>query len=323
MAQIKYNDLVLDVPPGQSVLDTLLEHEQDIPNNCRAGVCQSCVMQVTRGKVPEQAQHGLKDSQKAKGLFLACSCQPEEDIDISLPESKLLRVEASVQQIKQLTDGVIELKLTTPEPFEYHAGQYVTLWRDDHLGRSYSLASLPQVDANLTFHIRLIPGGEFSGWVHTQLAVGDTVYVQGPVGDCFYTQGNPEQNLLLIGTGTGLAPLYGILRDALNNGHQGEIHLFHGVLIASGLYLHDRLTQLEREHANLFYHSCVFHAEKDQAENILEGDIGDIALQIVPKPAGWKAFLCGDPELVQKLRRKVFLAGCNMNDIYADPFLHN
>ena len=333
MAHLKYKGEVLDVPAGYSVLDTLLEHGQEVPNNCRVGACQSCIMQVTKGKVPERAQKGLKDSHKANGLFLACSCQPEEDIDICLPDSEQLRTPASVSHIRKLADDVVELKIKTAEPFEYHAGQYVTLWRDEHLGRCYSLASLMQSDENLLFHIKLIPGGQFSHWVHNDLSIGDTLYVQSPVGDCFYTHGNAEQNLLLAGTGTGLAPLYGIMRDALQSGHTGEIHLFHGALTFSGLYFHDKLSSLEQQHANFQYHPCVLNpsvlnpgilnTETTIQGNIIEGDISKIVLEAIPKPQGWKTFLCGDPELVNKLRKQIFLAGCNMKDIYADAFVYS
>jgi CDP-4-dehydro-6-deoxyglucose reductase len=197
VTQLKYKDEVFPVSAGSSVLDTLLENAHEIPNNCRAGACQSCLMQVTNGKVPEQSQKGLKDSHKAKGFFLACSCVPEEDIEIQLPDANQLRIPATVNQVTLLSDDVIELDIQTTESFEYHAGQYVTLWRDDSLGRSYSLASLPQKNGKLIFHIKLIPNGEFSGWVHNDLQVGDTLFIQGPAGDCFYTLGNPEQNMLL------------------------------------------------------------------------------------------------------------------------------
>lgn len=324
MAQLKFKNKVFDVPAGNSVLDTLLEHGHEIPNNCRAGACQSCIMQVTKGKIPAQAQKGLKDSHKAKGLFLACSCEPEEDIDIQLPDVEQLRIAATVSQINKLSDDVIELKVkvNSAKPFQYHAGQYVTLWRDNLLGRSYSLASLPKEDGTLSFHIKLIPDGEFSSWVHNNLSVADTLFVQGPAGDCFYTPGNPEQNLLLVGTGTGLAPLYGIIHDALQQGHSGEIHLFHGGLNPAGLYLTKELLKLEQEHNNIKYHPCVLNSEANMASTIIEGDITKITLDIIPKPSGWKVFLCGDEELVKKLRKQIFLAGCNMKDIYADPFIH-
>jgi NAD(P)H-flavin reductase/ferredoxin len=322
MTQIKFKNDVFTVSAGNTVLDTLLEHGHEIPNNCRAGACQSCLMQVTKGNVPEQSQKGLKDSYKAKGLFLACSCEPEEDIEIHFADSEQSKIPATVSQISELSADVIELKIKTTEPYEYHAGQYVTLWRDDSLGRCYSLASLPQKSETLNFHIRLIPNGMFSGWVHNDLQIGDTLFVQGPAGDCFYTPGNKEQNLLLVGTSTGLAPLYGIIHDALQQGHTGEIHLFHGGYNITGLYLRDELAQLEKEYTTFKYHPCVFTAETTLPENIIKGDITEIVLQTIPQPAGWKTFLCGNEELVKNLRKKIFLAGCSMNDIYSDPFIY-
>jgi len=322
MAQLKFENKIYTVPSGQSVLDILLEHGHEIPNNCRAGACQSCLMQVTEGKVPEQAQKGLKDSHRAKGFFLACSCLPEEDINICLPDANQIRVSATVSQIESLSDDVMELKIKTSEPYNYHAGQFVTLWRDEHSGRCYSLASLPQSDDTLHFHIKLIPNGVISSWVHDELQVGDIITIQGPAGDCFYTPGNAEQKLLLVGTGTGLAPLYGIVCDALNSGHTGGIHLFHGALKPQGLYLHDKLNALAQQYNNLHYHPCVLHGEDNMPDNITAGDISKIVLETVPQPAGWKAFLCGDQQLVNNLRKQIFLAGCSMNDIYSDPFIY-
>jgi len=323
MTQLKFKDNVFTVSAGDTVLDTLLEQGHAIPNSCRAGACQSCVMQVTKGNVPENSQKGLKDSQKAKGFFLACSCSPKEDIDIQLVDTEQLRISASVSEINKLSDDVIGLKIKVTDEFEYRAGQYVTLWKDAHLGRSYSIASLPEKSEELCFHIRHVQDGQFSGWVHNELQVGDALSVQGPAGDCFYTSGHPEQNLLLIGTGTGLAPLYGIIHDALKQGHTGEIHLLHGALNPTGLYLTDELMKLAQQHSNVIYHPCVINAEKSTIRNLTEGDISKIALETVPQPKGWKSFLCGDEELVKTLKKKIFLAGSNMNDIYADPFIQS
>lgn len=323
MTRLKFKDDIFTVLAGDTVLDTLLDQGHAIPNSCRAGACQSCVMQVTRGNVPEDSQKGLKDSQKAKGFFLACSCSPKEDIDIQLVDTEQLRISASVSEINKLSADVIELKIKMADAFEYHAGQYVTLWKDDYLGRSYSIANLPEKSEGLYFHIRHVQGGQFSSWVHNELKVGDTLSVQGPAGDCFYTPGNPEQNLLLIGTGTGLAPLYGIIHDALKQDHTGEIHLFHGALNPGGLYLTDELTRLAQQYSNFIYHPCVMNKEQSTVKNITEGDISKIALETIPKPKGWKSFLCGNEELVKTLKKKIFLAGSNMNDIYADPFIQS
>jgi len=122
MAQLKFKDDIFTVSAGNSVLDTLLDQGHEFPNNCRAGACQSCIMQVTKGSVPEKAQKGLKDSHKAKGLFLACSCMPEEDLHVQLPDIQQLRVSATVAGINQLSVDVIELKIKTTESYDYYAG---------------------------------------------------------------------------------------------------------------------------------------------------------------------------------------------------------
>ncbi len=321
MAQLKFRDKTYTVAEGATVLDTLLEQGQDVPNSCRAGVCQSCLMQVVEGEVPEQAQKGLKDSYRARGLFLACRCQPEADLAVNLPDAGQLRVSAEVTGIRPLGHDVVELSIRTGTPFEYQAGQFVTLWLDPQLGRSYSIASLPDEDNTLVFHIRKIARGEFSTRVHEDLKVGDCLSVQGPAGDCFYLPGQPEQDILLIGTGTGLAPLLGIVHDALRHGHQGKLQLIHGALQPSGLYYHESLKALAARHDTLSYHPCVLNGEDGMDAAIRLDSVEARVRALIPKPAGWKAYLCGDPEQVARLRKQLFLAGCNMKDIHADAFV--
>jgi len=133
--------------------------------------------------------------------------------------------------------------------------------------------------------------------------------------------GAPRQNLLLAGTGTGLAPLYGIARDALLAGHQGDIYLLHGAPEPSGLYLREELAALARVHENFHYISCVLASDGPLPEGVQLGAIDELALGVAPSLVGWKIYLCGVPQLVNQLRKKIFLAGAGINDIYADPFL--
>ena len=46
------------------------------------------------------------------------------------------------------------------------------------------------------------------------ISVGTKAQIRGPAGECFYVPGRPNQPLLLVGVGTGLSPLYGVLREA-------------------------------------------------------------------------------------------------------------
>ena len=321
MPTIRYANHNLPLDDNQSVLETLLEAGYEIPNACRAGACQSCLMQAVSGKLPELAQLGLKETQKAQGYFLACLCFPDNDLEVRLPEATDAQLSATITEHQPLSADVVRIRLRPEQPLTYQPGQFVTLWRDEKTGRSYSLASVPEIDSDLEFHVKRIPGGHVSAWLYDEAKVGFTLEIQGPAGDCFYTPGEPDRKLLLAGTGTGLAPLYGIARDALQQGHAGEIHLFHGAVTQEGLYLHDTLKNLANKYANLHYHPCVLNGSEEEDSTIQAGAIDELILKQAGNLRDWKVYLCGPEERVQSMRKKCFLAGANMKDIYADAFV--
>lgn len=304
---------------NESVLDCLIRHGVSVNYSCRAGVCQSCVMMMKEGTPSEASQKGLKDALKAQNHFLMCSFVAEEDISISRPGKDFQSVEAEVLALDKLSDDVLRMRLARPENYSYFPGQFLNLRNSDGVERSYSLASLPDGEDFLELHVRHIPGGKVSGWVHAALKVGGRVTISPATGDCFYTPGQPDQNLLLIGTGTGLAPLYGILRDALRQGHEGDIHLYHGSSTVEGLYLVDELKALDADHANVHYHPCV--SQGTPPAGIVSGRADQMALKEIGKLSGWRVYLCGREEMVKSARQKAFLAGASLKDIYADPFV--
>jgi NAD(P)H-flavin reductase/ferredoxin len=317
MTRVKHEGQWYGLDEGESVLDGLLRQGVEVPHSCRAGACQSCLMRAERGEVPAKAQVGLKETLKAQGYFLACACHPENELEVAGAGADL-RVPARITALERLSDSVLGVRLRPEGRFEYRPGQYVTLLRTDGLARSYSLASQPQEDT-LELHVRRTPGGLMSGWLFDEARPGDVLDLQGPAGECFYVPGRPEQPLLLAGTGTGLAPLYGIVRDALAQGHTGPIWLFHGAVDASGLYLVEELRALQSRYNCLHYRPTVLRGP--ERVGVTVGALDTLIKEACPRPAGWRAFLCGDPNLVLSLRKKLFLAGLSLKDIHADAFL--
>jgi NAD(P)H-flavin reductase len=319
MSRVRYEAQWYPLVAEETVLDGLLRQGIPVPHACKAGVCQSCLMRAESGALPEKAQAGLKETLKARNYFLACSCQPEPGAELVLASgAEELRVPARLESLTLLSDAVLQVRIRPEAPFEHRAGQYLTLLRADGLARSYSVASLPE-DGTLELHVRLLPGGAMSGWLSTEARVGEAVRLQGPAGECFYVPGRPEQPLLLAGTGTGLAPLYGIVRDALAQGHTGPIWLFHGARDRRGLYLVEALRELAERYPNLHYRPSVLEGRLD--EGVAVGQLDALIRAECPRLQGWRAFLCGNPELVVSLRKRLFLAGLSLKDIHADSFL--
>ena len=320
MAVIRYNDQFIQLKNEQSVLDALNSHGASIPFSCRSGICQTCLMQALEGSPPATAQQGLKDSLKLQNFFLACVCYPHNDLSVTLPNTKTEQsmINATVKQLDLLNDEIMEVVLDCQNRFDYRAGQFINLYLNQTISRSYSLASVPQLDRYLHFHVRRLPDGQMSNWIHKTLKIDDEVTISLPLGNCFYTTGRPEQNLLLIGTGSGLAPLYGIIRDALNQGHLGEIYLFHGSRELAGFYLQTTLDQLSKQHSNFHYLPCI--SGQESANGYATGRADNLAFQQISDLKNWRVFLCGHPEMVNTAKRRAFLAGASMQDIYLDAF---
>lgn len=317
MTKVTLEGSTFELGPGETVLNGLLRNGVHVTSSCRVGACQTCLMRATQGAVPAASQYGLKDTMKARGYFLACVCRPEEDLELKGAGADI-QVPASIVGLDKLSPTVVRVRLKTERAFDYRPGQYAVILRNDGLARSYSLASLPSEDA-LEMHVRKVPQGRMSSWLFDEAKVGDAVVLQGPSGECFYVAGQPEQPLLLAGTGTGLAPLYGVLRDALLQGHTGPIWLFHGAIEPSGLYLVSELRAIAEAHANVRYIPCVLRGE--EAGEVRVGPLDQVLFKDLPKLKGFRSFVCGDPALVTALKKKIFLAGAPLRDIYADAFL--
>lgn len=319
MPTIRFEDAEYVLEAGESVLSCLERHDHEIPNACRSGACHSCIMRSFEGSLPPASQKGMREAQQAQGFFLSCQCYPETDLAIARAADSLGRVGATLVGKEVLNHRVLRVTLKAGADLAYFPGQFVNFVRPDGLVRSFSLASVPGLDDDLHFHVALVDGGQMSAWLHHEADVGESLDLLGPLGNCFYVPGNLDQPMFLLGTGTGLAPLYGIVRDALHQGHRGPIHLFHGSLVSRDLYLTESLRELAASYDNFSYYACV--RDEDGEEWVNTGAVDEIAMKTVPDLKGWKVYLCGNPALVKQMQRKAFMSGASMRDIHADAFL--
>jgi ferredoxin-NADP reductase len=276
------------------------------------------MMVAVEGEPTPASQVGIKETLKAQDHFLICSCVPEFDMLVAAPDRASTAFDTTVISLEPLSADVVRLRLVQPEGYKYLPGQFLNLTSAAGVTRSYSLASVPDIDDFLELQIRQVPDGQVSGWA-AGLQAGDAVTISQAAGQCSYLPGREEQPLLMVGTGTGLAPLIGIARDALQQGHTGPIHLYHGSSTPEGLYLVDELAAMAESHAGFHYHPCV--SRGTPPAGVQSGRAADVALQDHAKLSGWRVFLCGREDMVRALQKKTFLAGASMSDIFADPFV--
>lgn len=319
MPTIRYRNTEIPLQDGQSVLDALLGAGIAAPHSCRSGTCQTCMMRCRSGMIPAESQVGIKDTLRQQGYFLPCVCRPKEDLDLADADGADIQIPAAIAHVQRLSGDVVRVLLEPLGRFNYSPGQYITLVRDDGLARAYSIASVPEDDSHIELHVRRIPNGQMSRWLAEAAGPGQRVNIRGPAGECVYVSGTPQQPLTMIGTGTGLAPLYGVIRQALRSGHSGPIRLFHGALHEAGLYLVDHLLDLSARYPNFTYTRCLLNGAA--GPGVVIGPLPQIIRTRLPDLKGHRIYLCGDPAMVHQLRKQVFLCGASMKQIHGDAFV--
>ncbi len=317
MSSITLNKQSYTVEDNDSVLDTLLKNGVDYPHSCKIGTCQSCLTKLVDGTVSSESQHGLKPTLVAQNYFLACQCNPENNIVIARANENAVSTPSKIIKLSHLNANVLCVRLSIDNPNLFKAGQYINLVASDSLVRSYSIAD---IQSNyLELHVKLIPNGLMSHWLSTVAKIGTAAHIRGPLGECFYYNTDNETfPIVLAGTGTGLAPLIGIAQDALAHKHQGEIILIHGGVDETDLYLHDTLCAIQKAHSNFTYAPCVLHKsngiEQASIDKILIKNLCGIMHEV-------QLFICGPTETTNKMKTEAFLAGVPSASIHSDAFI--
>ncbi len=307
---------------NESFLDGLLRSGHEVPHGCKEGVCQSCMMKATEGTPPESSLADLTPNQIEQGFFLCCCCIPTDTLKATALNQSTQLIEAKVVEKSALNKDIFRLRVENK--VDYHPGQFLTLWNANNVARSYSIASAPNTDNFIEFHIKRIENGAFSDWAWQQLNVGDAIKLQGPLGLCYYGNIPKDQPILLSGIGTGLAPLFGIVREALLKDHTGNITLFVGAKNSNNFYLIKELIALAEKHDNLslfFVAQEVNKTDHPELSSIIEGNIYHEVKQRFPSLKGYKVFLCGAASFVRKMKSQCYIGGTDMKDILSDTFL--
>jgi NAD(P)H-flavin reductase/hemoglobin-like flavoprotein len=148
--------------------------------------------------------------------------------------------------------------LEPDSPYPYRAGQYASLetLRWPRVWRPYSIANAPSADGLISLHVKAIDAGWVSSALVHHTYVGDTVRLGPPVGS-MVCDPRSQRDILLIGGGTGLAPMLAIAEELSRWNDHRRVHLYFGVRRAEDLYCLDRLSALVRRDPWLRVVPCV------------------------------------------------------------------
>jgi CDP-4-dehydro-6-deoxyglucose reductase/ferredoxin-NAD(P)+ reductase (naphthalene dioxygenase ferredoxin-specific) len=325
---------VLGEPPreapavqGETILASLLQAGVAFPHNCQSGNCGACKCELIEGDILElpYSEYALSPEERAQNLILACRTQvwgdcvvrPLELEDAVLHPSRVMR--CRVAGMNELTHDIKELKLAIEAggPYGFTAGQHARLKFGPGIPeRNYSMANRPDSDL-LEFHVRQVPRGQASGYVFSNLHVGDEVTVSGPLGNAYLREKHAGPVLAVAG-GSGMAPIKSIVETALASDPERQILLYFGVRDERDVYLEARLAELAQLHPRFSVNVVLSQPGRGSARRA--GLVGDAVLADIAAFDGFKAYLAGPPPMVEGLQRALEDRGMARRDIHADAF---
>jgi ring-1,2-phenylacetyl-CoA epoxidase subunit PaaE len=154
------------------------------------------------------------------------------------------------------------------EEFKFTQGQYLTLRSQidsESVQRSYSLCSSPN-DNEWHVGIKKIHGGQYSTYANDVLKVGDIVEAMVPNGNFFIDiEPKAERNFIAIAAGSGITPIYSIIKTHLENEPNSTFKLFYTNQTAGSVILKEEIEGLKNRFIDRFE---VFHFLTKQSRGI-------------------------------------------------------
>jgi CDP-4-dehydro-6-deoxyglucose reductase len=317
------------VEESESVLDAALRQGIILPYGCRNGACGSCMGTLARGRVeyPHGTPLALGERDQAGHKALFCQARAASDLEIIVREVDAARdievrtFPCRVEKLEHLAHDVIRiyLKLPASDRMQFLAGQYIDVLIDGHEPRAFSIANAPHDDALLELHIRYVQGGLFTDQVFHSMKEKAMWRIRGPLGT-FFLREESARPALLIGGGTGFAPIKGILEHAFEAGLDKPLHLFWGVRARRDLYLDSLPQQWLQQHPNFRYTPVLSDPQQGDDWSGATGYVTDTVVQQYPDLSGHDVYMSGPPVMVQTGHRLFLQYGLDETRFFSDAF---
>ena len=224
--------------------------------------------------------------------------------------------QAEVLAVDPRPGDVAVVALRPDQPYPYRAGQFTTLevpmW--PRVWRHYSLASAPRPDGTLTLQVKAVPAGWVSNALVQRSRPGDVLRL-GPPGGTMVVDHAGDTPLLLVGGGTGIAPMLAIVEEVAAHGRPRTVEVFYGARRAADLYARERLAELARLHPWLAVRSVV-----SEGAPVDSGPTGSLPT-VVGRRGPWEeyeAYIGGPPAMIRRTVATLHGAGVPEERIHHD-----
>lgn len=222
--------------------------------------------------------------------------------------------EAEVVRHERRTVDIAVITLRPDPVYTYAAGQSFALECPSRprVWRYFSAANAPRFAETIEIHVRLIPGGQLSPALVCDTRMGDILRLGSPVGDGLSLAQTRTDDLVMIGGGTGTAPLLAIAEQAVADLNLKRLRFVCGANTASDLYNTQTLRNM-----------AVRHTEFELFEAV--ASTGGHAVEVALLSGGISAsdiYVCGSDVMVSGTIERLLEVGVDPAFIHYESFNH-
>jgi len=238
--------------------------------------------------------------------------------------------DAVIEQIEVATPGVktfvlrpkmlhpflpgqhIDVRLTAPDGYEAH--------------RSYSIASAPDNSGTFQLAIELMKRGEVSPYFHEVAQTADTIEVRGPFTTHFIWRPASDGVVLLVGGGSGVAPLMSMVRHRANLPDAPPMMLLYSARSWDEVIFRDELLLHEQSQAGLRIWFCITralsHAPASRVADFtrrIDAVVVQEAIAAMPQTPA-TCFVCGNNSFVGTVADALVQSGLPLNNVKTERY---
>jgi NAD(P)H-flavin reductase len=282
---------------------------------------------LVEGQTREEARAGLRpgnfQGRPPRGRSHEAEVAAMNALDDRWFSTSRFKRQARVLALEPLTTtGTfrVRFEVTDGEPFDFLPGQFVGV--EAHFeGRGfrrspYCILSDPSEAPRFDLLVRAVPDGPLSLYL-ADLQPGDEVVFRGPTGRSMIPR-HPDRELVLLATGTGVAPLISLAGHLLRAGYPHPISLWWGLRLVEDICLTDELEALATAYEGFRYDITLSQPPENWSG--LRGRIGESVPPLLPTLGGKRYYLVGNGAMLEEMALALSDLGVVQQFIYKEPY---
>ncbi|MEZ4872979.1 MAG: iron-sulfur cluster-binding domain-containing protein [Bdellovibrionales bacterium] len=208
----------------------------------------------------------------------------------------------------------------------YEAGQFVTLFikiNGELVSRSYSFSSSRAVDENAMITVKRVENGIMSNYLLDQVNEGQTVKIAPPTGHFFKKKNldeNSTQGILLFGAGSGVTPLYSILKYSLQKHPQVSVLLVNSNSTENDIIFKDQLSNLNAASPQLNVKHYISQVGKRLSDHSVKDEYLTFIKERGLTDSNTDTYLCGPETYMNMIQETLIGAGHAPDRIFRESF---